>query len=87
MTIAPDIQKLLPAVLINDLYRIIASETKSLDAAMMECKLEIGKMGGRPIQQIELWGKRYIAYGFPPVSCKLLALVLHGQYKLYFVDG
>lgn len=83
MTIGSNIQQLLPDVLTDYLCNLIEAETTSLDAAMMECKLEPGWMGGRPIQMIELLGKQHLVYGFSPVQCKLLVLLVHGRYQLY----
>lgn len=83
MTMAPEIQGLLPDVLTDYLDSLIAAETKGLDGALMECRLEIGEMGGRPVQTVELFGKRHAVFGFPPVRCRLYVLVSHGRCTLF----
>ena len=54
MTMAPELQGLLPDVLADYLNSLIAAETEGLDGALMECRLEIGEMGGRPVQALVL---------------------------------
>ena len=87
MTMAPKLQGLLPDVLADYLDRLIAAQTEGLDGALMECRLEIGEMGGRPVQAVELFGKRHVVFGFPPVRCRLYALVSHGRCTLFLDDG
>ena len=87
MTIAANVQTVLPDVLTDYLCTLIESETSFLDAALLECKLEIGELGGRNIQRITLWGKDHMVYGFPPVQCKLLVMMARGRYKLYLADA
>lgn len=75
MTIGSEIQALLPEVLTDYLCRLFDKETQYIDAALVKCTLSVEEKGGRPIQSIEFWGKRYEVFGFPPVACKLLVLL------------
>ena len=86
MTMAPELQGLLPDVLADYLDSLIAAQTEGLDGALMECGLEIGELGGRPVQTVELYGKRHTVFGFPPVRCRLSVLVSHGRCSLFLEE-